>query len=117
MFGHARFDAARVGDQLAGLGSHLLPCSRQRLSSCEAGDLVKELIGIADQAAGDGHVGMGIDQQVERVLLQLRQDPRRVAKADCLLAAAHQTLQQVIDRQIAGRAGEHLLAASDRLAD
>ena len=70
-----------------GLGPHLLPCARQRFGPREASGLVAQLIGLLDQLAGNCHVGMCIDQQIERVLLQLGQHAGRMTQADCFLAA------------------------------
>ena len=113
VLGDLIFNAAGISDELPGFGPHLLPRSGQRPRACIARRFVEELIGFANQPAGDGHVRMGIDEQIERVLLQLRQDARRVSDADGPLAAADEALQQVIDGQIAGSTGKDPFAAAD----
>ena len=60
---------------------------------------------------------MVLGEQVERVFAQPRQDAGRMAEPHRLFAVGDQPLQQVIDRQVARRTSEHLVAAADCLAD
>ena len=60
---------------------------------------------------------MGINKQIERVLLQLLEHAGRMAEADRFFTAPHEPLQQIIDGEVARRAGQHFFAAGDCLAD
>ena len=58
-------------DQLAGLGRICAFAPGGGLARVKRSALSNKLIRLADQPAGDRHVGMGIDEQIERVFLQL----------------------------------------------
>ena len=55
--------------------------------------------------------------QIKGMFPKRRQDARGMAKPNRRLACSYQTLEQVVHRQIAGSAGEHLVATADRLTD
>ena len=103
MLDHLLLDAAGVGDQLAGLAAHACLRPRRRLGPGEAVGFAKESAGLLLQLAGQDDVGMGIDEQIERVRLQFRQHAGRMPQPHRPLAGPHQPLQQVIDRQVARR--------------
>ena len=82
-----------------------LPASRKRLIAC----LTSLRASFTSR--------MLLHEQIERVLAQLRQHAGRMAQPDRPLAEFQQLLEDVIDRQVARGAGQHLPPAADRLAN
>ena len=99
---------ARVGEQRAGLLAHVAACARLRLGPRALAGLAEEGERLLGQLAGQPRVVVVLHHQVERVLAQRRQDAGGMAEPHGAFAGRQQPFEQVVDRQIARGAGQHL---------
>ena len=105
------FQPTGVGDQGPRLLPHLALRAGRRFGAGVPIGFVAKLMRFFHQPPRDLHIWVCLDHQIKRVLAQLRQHPGRMTQANRLLVVTHQPLQEVINRQIARRVGQHLLAA------
>ena len=100
-----------------GVLAELPPLARLRRRPRVAVRLAEQHQRLLDELPGKLHVGVPLDEQVERVVAQLRQHAGRVPQPHGPLAEGQQPLEDVVHGQVARGAGQHPAAPANRLPD
>ena len=116
-FDGLKLHPAGIGQERTGVVAKLPPLAGLRRGPTLPAGLAKKAHRLLDELAGQLHVAMSLDEQIERMLAKFRQHAGRMPQPHDPLAETQQPLEDVVDRQVARGAGQHLTAAADRLAD